>query len=214
MFFNKKKRDQDAAQYQDRLPPGQSVTFKWPVLHVGSTPRFNPQSWDFNLWGLVKERKRFTWDEFSALPTVEQVSDMHCVTQWSKFDSRFEGIPMAEVLKYVEILPEATHVMIHADPSYTTNLPLEALMDDDVMFVTKYEGEPLTPDHGYPVRLLVPKLYLWKSAKWVRGMEFIPADKPGFWEQYGYHNYGDPWEEQRYGGFEVTKMQNVRSGKK
>jgi len=212
MFFEKK---QDNLKFppREKLPPGQSVTEKWPVLHYGSIPSFDPATWDFNIWGLVKEPKRFTWAEFSALPTVEQVSDMHCVTRWSKFDSRFEGVPIAEVMKDVELLPEAKYVLVHADPGYTTNLPVEDLLDDDVMFVLKYEGQPLTPEHGYPVRLLVPKLYLWKSAKWVRGLEFMAEDQPGFWEQYGYHNHGDPWQEERFGNFVVNTMQKVRSGR-
>ena len=197
MFF-KRKEAQDEMAMQDKLPPGQSLTQKWPVLHVGSIPRFNPAAWDFYIWGLVKQPKRFTWEEFSALPTVQQVSDMHCVTRWSKFDSTFEGILMAEVMKHVELLPEAKYVMVHADPGYTTNLPVDELLGDDVMFALKYEGQPLAPEHGYPVRLLVPKLYLWKSAKWVRGLEFMAEDQPGFWEQYGYHNHGDPWKEERY----------------
>ncbi len=212
MFF-KKKRNELKATYQDKLPPGQSLTMKWPVLHVGSIPIFDPATWDFNIWGLVKAPKRFTWEEFSALPMVEQVSDMHCVTRWSKFDSRFEGIPIAEVMKQVELLPEAKYVLVHADPNYTTNLPVEELLADDVMFVLKYEGQPLTPEHGYPVRLLVPKLYLWKSAKWVRGLEFMAEDRPGFWEQYGYHNHGDPWQEERFGSFVINTMQKMRSGR-
>ena len=212
MFFEK-KQDNLNFTHRDKLPPGQSVTEKWPVLHYGSIPSFDPATWDFNIWGLVKEPKRFSWEEFSALPTVEQVSDMHCVTRWSKFDSRFEGIPIAEVLQQVKLLPEARYVMVHADPGYTTNLPVEELLDDDVMFVLKYKGQPLTPEHGYPVRLLVPKLYLWKSAKWVRGLEFMAEDQPGFWEQYGYHNHGDPWQEERFGNFVVNTMQKVRSGR-
>lgn len=213
MFFKKEEREEAQDRYQDRLPSGQSLTQKWPVLHFGSMPRFNPAAWDFNMWGQVKQPKRFTWAEFSALPTMTQVSDMHCVTHWSKFDSHFEGIPVAEVMKQVELLPEARYVMVHADPGYTTNLPLEAFLDDDVMFVLKYEGRPLTPEHGYPVRLLVPKLYLWKSAKWVRGLEFMAEDKAGFWEQYGYHNHGDPWQEERYGEYVINTMQKVRSGR-
>ena len=209
----KKKQSKAAAANRSKLPPGQSLTMKWPVLHFGSIPVFDPATWDFNIWGLVKEPKRFTWDEFSSLPMVEQVSDMHCVTRWSKFDSRFEGIPIGGLMKQVELLPEAKFVLIHADPDYTTNLPVEDLLDDDVMLVLKYEGQPLTPEHGYPVRLLVPKLYLWKSAKWVRGLEFLGEDRPGFWEQYGYHNHGDPWTEERFGNFVVNTMQKVRSGR-
>jgi DMSO/TMAO reductase YedYZ molybdopterin-dependent catalytic subunit len=194
-----------------KLPPGQSLTTKWPVLHYGSIPHFDPSSWDFKIWGQVKEPKRFTWAEFSALPTIKQVSDMHCVTRWSKLNSHFEGIPIAAVMKHVELLPEAQYVLVHADPDYSTNLPVEELLADDVMFVLKYEGQPLTPEHGFPVRLLVPKLYLWKSAKWVRGLEFLAADQPGFWEQYGYHNHGDPWREERFGKTVHNTMQKVRA---
>ena len=213
MFFKKKDKELKAA-YKDKLPPGQSLTLKWPVLHVGAIPPFDPARWDFNIWGLVKEPKQFTWQEFSTLPMVEQVSDMHCVTRWSKFESLFEGIPVAEVMKHVELLPETKYVMIHADPDYTTNLPLDEFLADDVLFVLKYEGQPLTPEHGYPVRLLVPQLYLWKSAKWVRGLEFIAEDRPGFWEQYGYHNHGDPWKEERFGSTVLNTMQKVRLGRK
>lgn len=210
MALNRKELEEKIAQ-EHRLPPGQVLTQKWPVLHVGSIPHFDPATWDFNIWGLVKEPKRFTWQAFSSLPSVQQVSDMHCVTRWSKFDSTFEGIPVAEVMKHVELLPDAQYVMVHADPGYTTNLPLAEFLADDVMFVLKYEGQPLAPEHGYPVRLLVPKLYLWKSAKWVRGLEFMAKDRSGFWEQYGYHNHGDPWEEERFGGFVLNTMQKVRS---
>jgi len=213
MLFGKKNRETLQTKYQDKLPPGQSLTQKWPVLHVGAIPRFDPATWDFNIWGLVKEPKRFTWEEFSSLPMVTQTNDMHCVTRWSKFDSTFEGIPVAELMKHVELLPEAKYVLVHADPSYTTNLPLEDFLDDDVMFPLKYEGQPLAPEHGYPVRLLVPKLYLWKSAKWVRGLEFLAEDKSGFWENYGYHNHGDPWTEERFGEYVISRMQDVRSGR-
>jgi DMSO/TMAO reductase YedYZ molybdopterin-dependent catalytic subunit len=206
----KRKEAEDEMALEHRLPPGQSLTQKWPVLHVGSIPSFNPATWDFYIWGLVKQPKRFTWQEFSSLPMVQQVSDMHCVTRWSKFDSAFEGIPVAEVMKHVELLPDANFVMVHADPGYTTNLPVDEFLADDVMFVLKYEGQPLAPEHGYPVRLLVPKLYLWKSAKWVRGLEFMAEDQSGFWEQYGYHNHGDPWQEERFGGFVFNTMQKVR----
>ncbi|MEW5960547.1 MAG: sulfite oxidase-like oxidoreductase [Chloroflexota bacterium] len=212
MFFKRKDKTLNT-DIQKKLPPGQSLTTKWPVLHYGSIPRFDPATWDFNIWGLVKEPKRFTWAEFSSLPTVEQVSDMHCVTRWSKFDSRFEGVPIAEVMKHVELLPEANYVLVHADPNYTTNLPVEELLAADVMFVLKYEAQPLTPEHGYPLRLLAPRLYLWKSAKWVRGLEFLAEDRSGFWEQYGYHNHGDPWQEERYGNVVYNTMQKVRSGR-
>ena len=207
----RRKEAKNEMALEHRLPPGQSLTQKWPVLHVGSIPPFNPDTWDFKIWGQVKQPKRFTWQEFSSLPMVQQVSDMHCVTRWSKFDSIFEGIPVAEVMKHVELLPDANYVMVHADPGYTTNLPADEFLADDVMFVLKYKGQPLAPEHGYPVRLLVPKLYLWKSAKWVRGLEFMAEDQSGFWEQYGYHNHGDPWQEERFGGFVYNTMQKVRS---
>ena len=138
---------------------------------------------------------------------------MPCVTRWSKLDSRFEGIPIAEVLRQVELLPEANYILVHADPDYTTNLPVGELLVDEVMLVLKYEGQPLTPEHGYPVRLLVPQLYLWKSAKWVRGLEFIAEDRAGFWEQFGYHNHGHPWREERFGHRVINTMQKVRSGR-
>lgn len=214
MFFNRKGRAEAEAKYRDRLPPGQSVTLKWPVLHFGNVPNYgNLSNWDFYIWGQVAQPKRFTWAEFRALPLTTQVSDMHCVTHWSKFDSTFEGIPVAEVMKHVQLLPDASHVMVHADPGYTTNLALQDFLDEDVMFVLKYEGRPLDPEHGYPTRLLIPKLYLWKSAKWVRGLEFMAGDKPGFWEQYGYHMRGDPWQEERYGTYVVDTMQNVRANR-
>jgi DMSO/TMAO reductase YedYZ molybdopterin-dependent catalytic subunit len=209
MFFKR----QATQTTKDRLPPGQALTQKWPVLHVGNIPRFDPAAWDFYMWGQVKQPKRFTWAEFSALPTATQTCDMHCVTRWSKFDSTFEGIPIAEIMKQVELLPTARFVMVHADPGYTTNLPLDEFLQDDVMIALKYEGQPLTPEHGYPARLLVPKLYLWKSAKWVRGFEFMDEDASGFWEQYGYHNHGDPWKEERFGSFVINTMQKVRSGR-
>lgn len=200
----------------ERLPPGQSLTKKWPVLHVGGTPQYSDLSlqWDFFIEGAVKSPKRFTWAKFSALPMVEQVSDMHCVTRWSKLDSTFEGIPVSEVMQHVELLPEANYVLVHADPGYTTNMPLQDFLVGDAMFVLKYDGKPLEPDHGYPVRLLIPHLYLWKSAKWVRGLEFLAEDRPGFWEQYGYHNHGDPWKEERFSEIVIDTMQNVRAKKK
>lgn len=210
MAFDRKAAEKELTR-ANRLPPGQVLTQKWPVLHVGSIPQFNPATWDFFIRGEVKQPKRFSWAEFSSLPMVEQVSDMHCVTRWSKFDSTFEGIPVAEVMKHVDLTPDANYVMVYADPGYSTNLPTDEFMADDAMFVLKYEGQPLAPDHGHPVRLLVPKLYLWKSAKWVRGLEFMAEDEPGFWEQYGYHNHGDPWQEERFGGFVATTMQKVRS---
>ena len=181
-----------------RLPPGQSLTLKWPVLHAGSVPRFDPAKWDFQLKGLVEQPVRLTWDEFTRLPMKEVTADMHCVTRWSRFDVRWEGVPFTEVAKLVKIKPEARHAMILAEQGYTANVPLADLMRPTTLFALKHNGEPLPADHGYPLRLVVPHLYAWKSVKWVRGVEFIADEKPGFWEDAGYHIYGDPFKEQRF----------------
>jgi DMSO/TMAO reductase YedYZ molybdopterin-dependent catalytic subunit len=181
-----------------RLPPGQSLTLKWPVLHYGSVPRFDPQAWGFRVTGMVEKPLRLTWDEFTRLPMKEVVADMHCVTRWSRFDVRWEGVLFSEVMKLVQLRPEAKFALVRADSDYTTNVPLADLMQPTTLFALKENGEPLPLDHGYPVRLVVPPLYAWKSAKWVRGLEFLPHDVPGFWEQNGYNMYGDPFKEQRY----------------
>ena len=181
-----------------RLPPGQKATLKWPVLHMGSVPTFDPVTWDFKINGLVRAPLRLTWHEFNRLPMKEIVADMHCVTRWSRFDVRWEGVPFTEVIKFVEPKPEAKYAMMIAEQGYTSNLPLEDLMRPDVLFVLKHNGEPLTGEHGYPLRLVVPHLYAWKSVKWVRGFMLLDHDRPGFWERSGYHIYGDPFKEQRY----------------
>ena len=183
-----------------RTPPGQVLTTKWPVLTYGLTPRFDPKKWSFRCFGLVEQEASWTWDEFQSLPRAEVTCDIHCVTHWSRLDNRFEGVPVREIVKRVRPKAEAKYVMIHADPDYTTNLPLSDLVDDDVLLALKHDGRDLTPDHGGPLRLVVPKLYFWKSAKWVRGLALRSEDEPGFWERYGYHMYGDPWQEQRYWG--------------
>ncbi len=181
-----------------RLPPGQSLTLKWPVLHYGSVPRFDPATWDFRIWGAVETSVRLTWREFSLLPHVKSVSDFHCVTRWSRFDNTWEGVAFREVLKLVRLKPEASHVLVHAEQGYTANIPLADLDRDNVLFATHHDGQPLPADHGYPLRLIVPHLYAWKSVKWVRGLEFLSHDAAGFWEQNGYHMYGDPFKEQRF----------------
>jgi DMSO/TMAO reductase YedYZ molybdopterin-dependent catalytic subunit len=181
-----------------RLPPGQSLTLKWPVLHLGDAPRFNPATWDFHITGLVENPVRLKWPEFSTLPMKEVVADMHCVTRWSRFDVRWEGIPFTEIAGLAKPKPEAQYVMVHADYDYSANMPLVDLMRATTLFALKHNGEPLPLDHGYPVRLVVPHLYAWKSVKWVRGVEFLQRDAPGFWERNGYHIYGDPFREQRY----------------
>ena len=187
----------------NRLPPGQTTTAKWPVLTYGETPRVDTREWRFKLFGLVDEpggQKVLTWDDLMSYPEAEIVCDMHCVIRWTKFDSRFTGVRVRDLLSEVTIKPEAAFVMVHGYGGYTTNLPLADLMDDDVLLAFKYEGENLDIEHGGPCRLLVPKLYLWKSAKWVNGFEFIASDRPGFWEKAGYHMHADPWKEERHGG--------------
>ena len=182
-----------------RLPPGQSVTIKWPVLHYGSVPRFDPAQWDFRIWGLVQEPIRLTWEEFSKLPRTKSQSDFHCVTRWSRFDNRWTGVSFREVLKLAPPKREARYVLVHAEQGFTANVPLVDLDRDDVIFATHHDGQPLEPDHGFPLRLIVPHLYAWKSVKWVRGLEYFVNDTPGFWEQNGYHMRGDPFKEERYG---------------
>jgi len=181
-----------------RLPPGQSLTLKWPVLHEGSVPEFDPANWDFEIAGLVEKPLRRTWAEFTRLPMREVQADMHCVTRWSRFDVRWEGIPFTEVAKLAHFKPEAKFVMVHAEQGYTANVPLEDLLRPTTLFALKHNGAPLPPEHGYPVRLVVPHLYAWKSVKWVRGIEFLVADAPGFWGRNGYHIYGDPFRAQRF----------------
>lgn len=193
--FTKEKSLKDRDQ---RLPPGQYDTDKWPVLHYGEVPTPDLARWDFRIFGLVEEPVRFTYEELMRLPRVSVRSDIHCVTRWSRLDNLWEGVAVKEVLKHVRVLPEARYVMVHAENHYTTNLPLEDLLRDESILAFRHDGKDLTPEHGWPLRLVVPHLYFWKSAKWVRGMEFLAEDRPGFWEQYGYHMRGDPWKEERY----------------
>ncbi len=193
----RKEREREM-QRQGRLPPGQSLTLKWPVLHYGSVPRFDPAKWDFRVWGLVTATVRFNWEEFNRLPKVETHSDFHCVTRWSRFDNNWQGVAFKEILRLSPPKPQAAFVLVHAEQGFTANVPLADLDRDSVLLATHHDGEPLTPDHGYPLRLIVPHLYAWKSVKWVRGLEFLDRDVPGFWEQNGYHMYGDPFREQRF----------------
>ena len=181
-----------------RLPPGQSLTLKWPVLHYGSVPRFDPQRWDFRVFGLVDRPVRLSWEEFSRLPMKQVQADMHCVTRWSRFDNLWKGVPFTEVMKLVTPKPEAQYALVHAEAGFTANLPLADLLQPTTLFALKHDGEPIPADHGYPLRLVVPHLYAWKSAKWVRGFELLARDQPGFWERNGYHMYGDPLKEQRF----------------
>jgi DMSO/TMAO reductase YedYZ molybdopterin-dependent catalytic subunit len=184
--------------YDRRLPSGQFLTTKWPVVHAGSVPKIDLSKWTFRIFGEVEEEKVLSWDEFVQLPTCESTSDIHCVTAWSRYDNRWEGVAFRDVMNLVKVKPEARYVLVHAEEGWTTNVPLEDLLRDNVLFAYKHDGKDLSPEHGWPLRLVVPHLYFWKSAKWVRGIEFLKEDKPGFWEQYGYHLYADPWLEQRY----------------
>jgi DMSO/TMAO reductase YedYZ molybdopterin-dependent catalytic subunit len=195
-FFQQGRQPEPPA---DRLPPGQYLTKGWPVLHYGEVPR-PPADWTFRVWGLVESPQEWTFDEFLALGQTRVKCDVHCVTRWSKFDNVFEGVPFRAVLERVQPRPEERFVMVHAEQNYTANLPLDDLDRDTVLFANKHDGQDLPPDHGGPLRLVVPHLYFWKSAKWVRGLEFRAEDAPGFWEGFGYHLRGDPWQEQRYWG--------------
>ncbi|HXJ84962.1 MAG TPA: sulfite oxidase-like oxidoreductase [Candidatus Methylomirabilis sp.] len=194
-----------------RIPPGQVLTTKWPVLTYGRTPRFDPRTWTFRCSGLVEEAVTWTWDEFLKLPRTKVTCDIHCVTRWSRLDNRFEGVHLREITKRVRLNPEARYALIHADPDYTTNLALADLMDDDVLLAIKHDDVALTTEHGGPLRLVVPKLYFWKSAKWVRAIEFLDVNPPGFWELNGYHMHADPWAEERYSDQETRAMQVMRA---
>jgi DMSO/TMAO reductase YedYZ molybdopterin-dependent catalytic subunit len=197
---SERKQLERAMRDAGRLPPGQSATLKWPVLHEGSVPVFDPRTWDFQITGRVEKPVRLTWDEFSRLPMKEVTADMHCVTRWSRFDVRWEGVPFSEVAKLAEPKPEAKYVMVLAEQGYTSNVPLDDLMRPTTLFALKHNGEPLPAEHGYPLRLVVPHLYAWKSVKWVRGLQFLAQDAPGFWEENGYHMRGDPFREERFSG--------------
>jgi DMSO/TMAO reductase YedYZ molybdopterin-dependent catalytic subunit len=181
-----------------RVPPGQYVTEKFPVLHYGSVPKVDLATWDFKVYGEVDSPLRFTWDEFKALPRKQVATDIHCVTRWSKLDTHWEGVAIQTILELAQVRPTATHVVGHAEQGYTANVPLSVLDDDDVLLADTFEGAPLAPEHGYPMRLIVPKRYFWKGPKWLRSLEFLTHDMPGFWERYGYNNDADPWKEERF----------------
>jgi len=193
---------------ENRVPPGQSLTSGFPVLHYGPIPAFNPSTWDFRIWGEVEEPVVWTWDQVLELPRMKVRLDLHCVTTWSKLDTAWEGISLRQMVEEGLVKPstEAQYVMQHADYGYTTNLPLEVALQDNFLIATHYDGKPLTPEHGFPLRAVVGAIpgredlkdvYLWKGAKWLRGLEFMTADRLGFWEANGYHNEADVWKEQR-----------------
>jgi DMSO/TMAO reductase YedYZ molybdopterin-dependent catalytic subunit len=195
-----RREKEKKARAEGRLPPGQSLTIKWPVLHYGSVPRFDATKWDFKINGLVEHPLRFTWEEFHALPQVEVTSDFHCVTRWSRLDNLWKGVRFTDVLDRAQAKPGAEYVLVLAEEGYTANVPLKDLLPPDVLFAFDHDRQPLEPEHGGPLRLVVPQLYAWKSVKWVRGFTVLDHDQLGFWERNGYHAYGDPWKEQRYSG--------------
>ncbi len=212
MFNNIFRRREDEERYdkEGRLPPGQSLTQKFPVLHYGPVPPFRPATWNLRIWGEVEQEVSWTWDEFQKLPRTKINMDLHCVTRWSKFDTEWEGVSVKTLIDegLIKLKPSAHYVMQHAEYGFTVNLPLEVVLADNFLLATHFNGEPIEPDHGYPLRgvigaiqgrddLLVP--YLWKGAKWLRGLEFMSQDRLGFWEQAGYHNEADVWKEERFG---------------
>ena len=189
----RRKRETD-----DRLPPGQYLTADFPVLSLGPTPRVTTKAWKLEVSGLVKNKITWHWAEFNALPKMEMEKDIHCVTKWSKFDTRWSGVSLDEIMKLVGVDETATHLIAYSTDGYTTNVPLEDALHGKAMVATAYDGEEIPPEHGGPARLFVPHLYFWKSAKWLTNLVFADHDEPGFWETRGYHNYGDPWKEERY----------------
>ena len=182
-----------------RLPPGQYVTEKWPVLHAGSVPPVDLATWDFRVSGEIENPVTLSWDELKALPATEVTVDIHCVTRWSRFDTTFKGVHWRELAKLVDPKPSADFVIAHAEQGYTANIPISFLEDENALLAYEADGEPLALEHGWPLRLVIPGKYFWKSAKWLRGLELSSIDRPGFWERYGYHNEADPWKEERYG---------------
>ena len=200
-LFRSKAEDKvrEAGYDPARLPPGQYLTDKWPVLHAGEVPDTDLATWDFRVWGEIDEPLMLTWEEFDALPKSENVQDIHCVTRWSRFDTRFRGVHWRELAALAKPKPTARFAIAHSEQGYTANVPLAFLEDELALLATEGDGEPLAPEHGWPLRLVIPGKYFWKSAKWLRGIELSSIDKPGFWERYGYHNDADPWQEERYG---------------
>ena len=202
MSFMARKRDEliAAGIDPDRVPPGQYVTDRFPVLHAGVVPEADEATWTFTVGGAVESPFTIPLSELKDMPTTEVTADIHCVTKWSKLDTRWEGVPTSAVLERAKPLPEATHVVVNAEHGFTANLPLDDFAREGNLFAWRYDGEELEPDHGWPLRLVVPHLYFWKSVKWVRGFDLLDHDEPGFWERNGYHMYGDPFREQRYWG--------------
>ena len=205
-----RREEEDRIRSEGRLPPGQSLTIKFPVLHYGPVPPFSPATWDFRVWGEVEEEKSWNWEEFNKLPRTILHMDIHCVTRWSKADTKWEGVSVKTLVDegFINPKPTATHVMQHAEYGFTVNLPIEVITQDNFLMATHFNGEPLTVDHGFPLRGVVGYIpgredldtpYFWKGAKWLRSLEFMNKDRKGFWEQSGYHNRADIWKEERFG---------------
>jgi DMSO/TMAO reductase YedYZ molybdopterin-dependent catalytic subunit len=205
----RRKKDEEEKRKEGRLPPGQALTNRFPVLHYGPVPAFDPKTWDFRVWGEVEQPLRLTWEEFNRLPRSRVTLDLHCVTRWSQFDMVWEGVSVRTLIELglVKLKPTARFVMQHAENGYTANLPVEVVLQENFLLATHYDGRPLEPEHGYPLRGVVGAIpgrsdlktpYLWKGAKWLRGLEFMAQDRLGFWEEAGYHNEADVWKEERY----------------
>lgn len=208
--FSRRKDEENRVRSEGRLPPGQSLTQKFPVLHYGPVPNFDPETWQFRVFGEVESEIHWSWEEFNQLPRSQVTMDIHCVTRWSKFDTRWEGVSVRTLVEkgLIQPRPEARFVLQHAEYGFTANLPLEVVLGDNYLLATHFDGKPIDPDHGYPLRSVIGAIpgredlsspYFWKGAKWLRGLEFLTKDRPGFWEQAGYHNEADVWEEQRFG---------------
>ncbi|MCX6025892.1 MAG: sulfite oxidase-like oxidoreductase [Chloroflexi bacterium] len=204
-----RRQAQEAVRREGRLPPGQALTQKFPVLHYGPVPAFNPATWDLRVFGEVEEPKRWTWEEFNRLPRTRRVMDIHCVTRWSKFDTEWEGVSLKDIVKQGIIRPKPTarFLLQHCEYGFTVNIPLEVALSETFLLATHFAGQPLSPDHGYPLRGIVGFLpgredlqtpYFWKGGKWLRGLEFMREDRLGFWEEAGYHNRADVWKEERF----------------
>jgi DMSO/TMAO reductase YedYZ molybdopterin-dependent catalytic subunit len=186
---------------QSRTPPGQTLTAKWPVLHYGNVPKVDPtrETWSLRIFGQVDDEYELAYADIRAMPPVDVVCDMHCVTHWSRLDNTFTGVPTRDLIAAAKPRPAANYVMCHAENGFTVNVPLNEFIAEDCILAYQWQGQDLTPEHGWPLRGLVPRLYLWKSAKWIRAIELRTTDAPGFWEQNGYHMHGYPWKEQRFG---------------
>ncbi len=204
-----RKDDEEQVKREGRLPPGQSLTNRFPVLHYGPTPRFNPATWDLRAFGEVEEEKRWTWEEFNQLPRTTVKMDIHCVTRWSKFDTDWEGVALRTLIDrgLIKLKPAAHYLLQHCEYGFTVNVPVEVALADNFLLATHYDGKPLEVDHGYPLRGVIGHIvgrdelktpYFWKGGKWLRGLEFLAKDRLGFWEQAGYHNEADVWKEQRF----------------